>query len=137
MNNEDKLIKELLKEGFYTKAPDNFTANVMEALADEEKSNIKEFSPYIYGLIFLVVFAVLSGVLYYTNNSIFVNYGNYFLELTSGILSPFVAIFTGFRNMDFFPAYNGLFFGVTAIIIVLLGIDYFLKSRRKSVGLFI
>ena len=137
MNNEDKLIKELLKEGFYTKAPDNFTENVMMAIAREESSDIKETSPYIYGFILLMAFGVLSGILYVTNNSIFVKYSTYFVDLISGILAPFAGIFTGFRNMDFSLPYNGLFFGVFAIILVLLGIDYFLRGKRKSVGLFI
>lgn len=137
MEKDDALIKKLLKEGFYTKAPDNFTENVMMAVTEEEQSAIKDISPIAYAGIFLGAFAILSGTLYVTNDSIFVKYANYFIDLLLAMLSPFIGIFNGFKSMEFSLPYNGLFFGILMVIIVLLSIDRFIKTKRKSVSLFI
>ncbi len=134
MEKDDALIKELLKEGFFTKAPDNFTENVMMAVAEEEQSAIKDISPIAYAGIFLGAFAILSGTLYVTNNSIFIKYTNYFVDLLLAMLSPFAGIFNGFKSMEFSLPYNGLLLGILMVIIVLLGIDRFFKTREKSVG---
>lgn len=137
MEKDDALIKELLKEGFYTKAPDNFTDNVMKAVADEEKSAIKDISPIVYAGIFLGAFSILLGILYVSNNLIFVKYSNYFLDLLMALSVPFSGIFNGFKSMDFSMSFNGMFFGILTIVILLLGIDRFFKTKRKSVSLFI
>ena len=137
MEKDDALIKELLKEGFYTKAPDNFTENVMIAVAEEEQSAIKDISPLAYATIFLGAFSILSGILYVSNNLIFTKYSNYFLDLLLAMSSPFNGLFNGFKNMDFSLPFNGLFFGILTVIVLLLGIDRFFKTKRKSVSLFI
>ena len=139
MEKDEKLLKDLLKEGFLTNVPENFTDRVMMAVAETETEHetITKYSPLVYTAIILGSILAMFGILFYTNNSIFEKYQNYFLDFIVATISPFSGVFDKFSNFNFQLPYNGLLMGVTIIIIALLAFDRFVLGRKRYLNLFV
>ena len=139
MEKDEKLLKDLLKEGFLTKAPENFTDRVMMAVAktETEHETITKYSPLVYTAIIMGSILAMFGILFYTNKSIFEKYQNYFLDFIVATISPFSGVFDKFANFNFQLPYNGLLMGVTIIIIALLAFDRFVLNRKQYLNLFV
>lgn len=139
MENDEKLIKELLEKGLIQKAPDNFTESVMMAIAQTETKEkpIIDLSFLSYALIIIGAFVVSAGVLYFTNKELLINYYNYFLNITVGATSFITGLFTNF-NLTFssLPG-SGLIAGIILIMLALLAFDRFLFTGRRYTNVFV
>ena len=138
MEKDDQMLKDLLKEGFLSKAPDNFTDRVMMNVAETEiEESSSKYLPMVYASIILgSVFAFL-GILFYTNSGIVERYQNYFLEFLSAMLSPFSGVLEKFTNLNFQLPFNGMLMGVAVIVIALLAFDRYVLGRKRYLNLFV
>ena len=84
MEKEDQLIKELIREGFLKSAPDDFTDNIMQAVANTAEAK-KDSSIIIYVLVMVGSILASAGIMAYYKPSIFQNTLAFFGSfLTSG-----------------------------------------------------
>jgi hypothetical protein len=135
MEKEDKLIRELLKEGFLKPAPDGFTDSVMQSVAIAEKQ--KELSlPALIGYILGSVLLGL-GLIYLISPGTLVAYAEVFLGFLKDLFGPFAGLFEGVSIRSDYLKGSELFLGILLIIGVLLGFDRFLSSRKSVSGLFV
>lgn len=137
MEKEDQLIKDLLKEGFLTKAPDNFTDRVMHAVAEKEEATVREYPVWLYFSFIAATLATLAGILFFTNKAFLVKYLSYFTGVLGGMLPFLSSILSDFTSLNFSLPYNGLLLGIGAIILLLLAFDKFLFSKKRFIGIFI
>lgn len=139
MEKDDKLIRELLKEGLLTKAPDQFTDNVMMAVAKAEldKKQVVDYSYLAYPSSILGAFAVSIGILYFTDKQLLIDYYNYFLGFVSGTLSFIAGVFTNFNDAFSALPGSGLIAGIGLIMLALLAFDRFLFKGRGYVNIFV
>jgi len=139
MEKDEKLLKDLLQEGFLTKAPDNFTDRVMLAVAETEtqQETTSRYSALVYAAIIMGSILAIFGILFYTNKSIFEKYQNYFHDFIVAIISPFSGVLDKFANLNFQFPYNGLLMGVGLIIIGLLAFDRFVIGGKRYLNLFV
>jgi hypothetical protein len=139
MEKDEKLLKDLLQEGFLTKAPDNFTDRVMLAVAETEsqQETTSRYSALVYSAIIIGSILAIFGILFYTNKSIFEKYQNYFYDFIVAVISPFSGVLNKFANLNFQFPYNSLLMGVGLIIIGLLAFDRFVLNRKSYLNLFV
>ncbi len=135
MEKEDKLIKELLKEGFLKPAPDGFTDTVMQSVISLEKQKPASFIFYL-SAIFAAIVAGL-GVIYYTNPELPMKYLEYFVDFLYSLAMPFMNLFSGISLTTFNVQGSGLFLGILMIITLLLGFDRFLSARNRAINMFV
>jgi len=138
MEREDQLIKDLLNEGFLTKAPENFTDRVMQAVAESaaESAAGREYPVSVYFAIIVGTLAALSGILYFTNEAFLVKYSGYFTGVLGGMLPFLSSILSDFTSLNFSLPYNGLLLGIGAIVLLLLAFDMILFRRKRFIGIF-
>ena len=133
MEKDDQLIRELLKEGFYTKAPDGFTEYVMKGIAKESKP-VRDISPLAYAGMLFSAFASFGVILYLLNYAFVESTARYFMHIATGLFAPLVNLLNGFQSMDFSFSFNGMFVGILAVIAVLLALDRFYTDRKSLTG---
>ena len=139
MDKNDKLIKELLEEGFLKKAPDNFTDNVMHAVA-KESSPVSTGNEYPFSTYFMIIAGTVAagvGILYFTNKAFLLKYLTYFNGFIGDLLPSFNELGKGFTSLNFQMPANGLVLGVGAIVLLLLVFDKLVLSKNRYFGIFV
>jgi len=136
MKINDKLIKELLKEGFLTEAPEGFTHRVMKEVAEQEIKN-ETFSS------FLVYFLVLAGAtgmalvsLYFTNKELLAGYYAGLKIFVTGFFTSSVHNLSATFSYLHLPQ-TGFFAGIILTIVVLLLMDKLFFNKKQELNLFI
>jgi len=129
MDNNDKLIKDLLKEGFLTEAPAGFTEKVMNAVSETEKSKVYLSAFLSYFLLIVGSVAVGVGSIYFTNKGLIVQYYEGIKAFFAGFfVSSFHAVSNSF---SFIPVTQAAFFaGIILIIALLLLLDKLVFGKR-------
>jgi len=136
MENNDKLIKDLLKEGFLTEAPEGFTEKVMSTLAETEKSKVHFPVLLTYFLLFAGAMAVAVGSIYLTNKSLLVQYYEGFASFFSSIfVSSFYAVSHSFSFLH--GAWLGYAVGIAMTIGLLLLLDRLVFSKKQEMNMLI
>jgi len=136
VDNNDKLIKELLSEGFLSETPSGFTNRVMKAVTEKE-SKRESFSAF---LIYFLILAGAAGValfsLYFTNKEL---PADYYAGLKTFITGLFTA--SGHEiNVTFSYFYLpqiGFFAGIILTIVALLLTDKLFFHKKKGLNLFV
>ncbi len=136
MDNNDKLIKDLLKEGFLTEAPQGFTEKVMNAVAEREESKAHFPITLSYFLLIAGSMFIAAGSIYFTDKELLFQYfaetGTFF----SGIFtSSFQTVSNSFSFISGSQA--GFFAGILLIIALLLLLDKLVFSKKQEMSMFI
>jgi hypothetical protein len=139
MEKEDQLIKELIKEGFLKSAPDDFTDNVMNAVAKTEIREKSVYSDSTFLYVAIATFAlILAGcIIFFTDFSFYSTSFAFFRNLLSQLLLSFSGVFSGSVKLNAYPDSPFLVGGIIAIIVMLLLFDMLLNKHRKVIGLFV
>ena len=139
MDNEEKMIRDLLEKGFLTKAPENFTDKVMIAVAitEKQKSPVIDLSYLSYAFIILGAFALSTGALFFTNKELLLKFYQYLVDFNVGGLSLVTGLFNNFNNVYSALPGSGLIAGIVLIMIALLAFDKFMFSGRRYVNVFV
>ena len=100
MEREDQLIKELIREGFLKSAPDDFTENVMHAVAEvvEPKKSTNDLTNMAYILVIVGSFLAFAGIMAYYKPSIFQNTLAFIGNFLSQVYLSFSGLFSGSFN---------------------------------------
>jgi hypothetical protein len=135
MKQDDKLIRELLKQGFLKEAPEGFTASVMQNVSAIEHQ--KEASVYIYLIAIFAAIVAGLGVIYLINPELLMNYVDYFINFLYSLMLPFKNVFSSISVSSFTGQGSGLFLGILMIIALLLGFERFFLARKRAVNIFV
>ncbi len=137
MENEDKLIKELLLEGV-EKAPQGFTDQVMQtiAAAEAEKQNAFNWNKLqvpsmIIGSI-LLFFAIIYFVTPEFYSRLYLSLSGYALILTSQLSSIFGSFSLPISDVQI----NWLLVEVGAVIVALIALERFFFIRKRTLSIF-
>jgi hypothetical protein len=137
MNAEDKKILELLNENHAVKAPENFTTNVMDAIAEyeESKNPIIQLNSFIF---MLTAFAIASsiGIFYYFDNSIFTNITSYFTVISDIVLNQYAWFNNSFEVLITAISANNILIIIALGFVALLGFDRIFLKKRMSLNIF-
>jgi VIT1/CCC1 family predicted Fe2+/Mn2+ transporter len=135
MEREDKLIRELLKEGLLKTAPDGFTDSVMDKVSAVEQP--KEMPLYVYLSMIFGAVAIGLGIIYFTSPGFLGWYASYFVDFMSGLLLPFKGLFSEVSIPDYNLRGSSTFFGILVVIALLLGFDALITRRWRVMNMFV
>lgn len=137
MEKEDQIIKELIKEGFLTSAPDDFTEKVMMAVANtqEVKKPLFDFSVLSYTSVIIATITLSLGIVYYISPSFIASTFGFIPGFFNKLYFTFIQLFKGSVHLNTGFEINGVIVGVVLIIITLLTFDGLL-GRRKYLHFF-
>lgn len=135
MENNDKLIRDLLNEGFLAKAPEGFTNKVMQSVAEtQKKPALPAF--LVYFLVFFGASGVAAASLYFTNNSLLIlYYGQLKLAMSQTFVSFFRIVNDVLVNINLPDM--GLSAGILLMVILLLVVDRIAFKPGKYMNLFL
>ena len=139
MDKDDQLIKDLLREGFLTKAPNDFTDRVMNAVAETESEDkpATEYPAAIYYAIIIGSIAAIVGTLYFTNKAFLAEYFTSFTGIFSDLVPSFSLMGDQFSSLNFNLPYSGLIVGIVSIMVALLVFDKFVIGRSRYLNIFV
>ena len=139
MEKEDQLIKELISEGFLKSAPDDFTENVMHAVAEvvESKKSTNDLTNMAYILVIVGSFLAFAGIMAYYKPSIFQNTLAFIGNFLSQVYLSFSGLFSGSFNWGSGIEINSLILGTILIMAALLVFDNLLSRKRKVMNVFV
>ncbi len=94
MEREDQIIKELIQEGFFKSAPDDFTENVMLAVSknSETQKSISDSSVLTYALVIIASIGLSAGTIYFVKPTFLKNVFSFFGSLIKQIVYSFTNI---------------------------------------------
>jgi hypothetical protein len=133
MEKEDKLIKELLQEGFLKTAPEGFTDSVMQRVTVAEQPKDLPFYAYL-GIIFGAT-GIGLGLIYFTSPEFFEQYTAYFMDFLYRLALPFKGLFSGVSVPDL--GVNSTFLGILGAIALLLGFDALISKKFRVTNIFL
>ena len=120
-------------------APDDFTDNVMQAVAktSDSKSRVADFSFITYSAIILISVGASLGGIYYVNPGFFQEMFVFLSGFPLQIYQSFSTVFDG--SLLWGPGFkiNSIVLGVILIMAGLLAFDSFLGKRKKTMNLFV
>lgn len=139
MEKEDRLIKDLIKEGFLKSAPDNFTENVMNAVAKTEirEKSIFGDNGFSYAAITVMAISLAGSIIYFVDPSFYSFSLATFTGFLKQIIISFTSTFSGYLKLNIVSDSSFLVGGIIAIILLLLLFDRLLSKNRKVIGLFV
>ncbi|NOX84988.1 MAG: hypothetical protein GXO86_03330 [Chlorobi bacterium] len=136
MEKNDKLIKDLLKEGFLSEAPAGFTDKVMNAVAETEKGKVRVPAFLSYFLLITGSVVVAIGSIYFTNKELLFQYYEGIRTFFNGVfVSSFHVVSNSFSFVN--GAQATFFAGIILIIVLLLLLDKLAFKGRREMNLFI
>jgi hypothetical protein len=139
MEKEDQIIKELIKEGFLKSAPDDFTENVMQAVAktNESKSVVRDFPNMVYALVIIISMITTVGIIAYYKPSFFQKTLSFFGNFNIEVFSSFSGLYSDSLNWGSGFQLNSMILGVILIMAALLAFDKLLGRKRKVMNVFV
>jgi len=139
MEREDQLIKELIKEGFLKSAPEDFTENVMMAVAktEENKKSVFDLSGLTFSVLVFAAIGLSAGVIYYFNPAFIWGTFGFFIDFFKQVYFSFTKLFDGQISWGFGFELNGMILGVILIMAALLVFDNFLSRRKRYFNVFV
>ena len=139
MEKEDQIIKELVKEGFLKKAPEDFTENVMMVVAKTEENKKQAFDPSILSYISIVgaTIGLSAGVIYYINPTFIRETFGFFIDFLKQVYFSFTNLFDGQINWSVGFELNTIVVGVILIMAALIAFDSFLVRSSKYFNVFV
>jgi hypothetical protein len=139
MEKEDQIIKELIKEGFLKSAPDDFTENVMQAVAktNESKSVVRDFPNMVYVLVIIISMITTVGIIAYYKPSFFQKTLSFFGNFKIEVFSSFSGLYSDSLNWGSGFQLNSMILGVILIMAALLAFDKLLGRKRKVMNVFV
>lgn len=139
MEREDQLIKELIKEGFLKSAPEDFTENVMMAVAktEEDKNSVFDLSGLTFSVLIFAAVGFSASVIYYFNPSFIHGILGFFIDSLKQVYFSFTNLFGSQLRWDFGFELNGMIVGVILTIAALLVFDNFLGRRKRYFNVFV
>lgn len=139
MEREDQIIKELIQEGILKSAPDDFTENVMQAVAktNEAKKPAFDFSYLSSIIVLLFAVGIAIGTVYFFKPSFLQNIFAFFGSLLSHIYSSIASIFNSSIKLNLDIEMNSMIIGVIFIMAALLLFDRFLGRSKRHLNLFV
>jgi hypothetical protein len=139
MEKEDQIIKELIKEGFLKSAPDDFTENVMQAVAktNESKSVVRDFPNMVYALVIIISMITTVGIIAYYKPSFFQKTLSFFGNFKIEVFSSFSGLYSDSLNWGSGFQLNSMILGVILIMAALLAFDKLLGRKRKVMNVFV
>ncbi|MEJ2593741.1 MAG: hypothetical protein P8100_01100 [bacterium] len=138
MDKDDLLIRELLKEEHLQKAPEDFTARVMQAIKSEQDIPRPHYAPVWIVSLWLLATGIVSVIIYFTNPGFLMNFITYFAAMAGELFSPFHMLANGFLQLEdvAFP-FRGPFAGIVLAIGALLLAERLFKGKRSAAGIFV
>jgi len=135
MENNDKLIRDLLNEGFLAKAPEGFTNKVMQSVAETQKKPVLP-AFLVYFLVFFGASGVAAASLCFTNNSLLILY---YSQLKLAMSQTFVSFFRIVNDLlvNINLPDMGLSAGILLMVILLLVVDRIAFKPGKYMNLFL
>jgi len=139
MEKEDQLIKELIKEGFLKSAPEDFTKNVMIAVAktEENKKSVFDLSGLTFSVLVFAAIGLSAGVIYYFNPAFIRSTFGFFIDFFKQVYFSFTRLFDGQISWGVSFELNGMILGVILIMAALLVFDNFISRRKRYFNVFV
>ena len=139
MEKEDKIIKEILENGFIEKAPEGFTNKVMQAVGQVElKQKQGVFSGvWAYALLTFAAIFVAFGVLFYFDNNFLSEYFQSFSMGMAGLTREFSNTGKSLLSLSYNFSNLSLFAGVLVVISALLLIEKVVFRKKSFAGVLI
>ncbi len=138
MDKDDVLIRELLKEEHMHKAPEDFTARVMQAIKSEQEISRSHYTPFWIVGSCLLATGIVSVIIYFTNPGFLLNLTTYFMAMAGELLSPFHTLVTGFLKLeDAAFSFRGPLAGIALAIGALILAEYLFKFKNRAAGIFV
>jgi len=139
MEREDQLIKELIKEGFLKSVPEDFTKNVMMAVAktEENKKSVFDLSGLTFSVLVFAAIGLSAGVIYYFNPAFIRSTFGFFIDFFKQVYFSFTRLFDGQISWGVSFELNGMILGVILIMAALLVFDNFISRRKRYFNVFV
>ena len=139
MEKEDKIIKALLNDEFFEKAPEGFTERIMNAIEvaelEKEENTIRTDWPYLLAIAGSIILAL--GIIFIIDGSIITYYYQTFTGYILGFFDQIIGIFVNsqLKNTAVLSG-SELVIGTFLIILALLFFDSIVLRKRRSLNLF-
>ena len=139
MEKEDKIIKEILENGFIEKAPEGFTNKVMQAVGQVElKQKQGVFSGvWAYALLTFAAIFVAFGVLFYFDNNFLSEYFQSFSMGMAGLTHEFSNTGKSLLSLSYNFSNLSLLAGILVVISALLLIEKVVFRKKSFAGVLI